>query len=145
MARKAKTFRFDDETLADLVTLCDRWKVTQTEAIQRAIQEAIQSNTESNTEQYSDADPSEQWKELYKAERARVDDLTASNKELTDSLVTLSAKIADSLQASQVLQAADKEDLRPALPIIQDQTPGIQDPEPVKLTRWQHFKAIFKN
>lgn len=137
MARTAKTFRFDDETLAELATLCERWDVSQTEAIQRAIQCAIQNAIQSNTECNTDSEESIEWRDLYLSEKSRADRLEDRNEKLQDRMADLSDRIADSLQASQVLQAAEKEDLLP---------PGDQPPdhESGELSRMDHFRAIFK-
>lgn len=138
MAKQVKSFRLEADTVAELAKLAQEWGISQADVIQRVIRNVIQGNTESNTEGNTEPDNQIGWRELYLSEKTRADRLEERNEKLQDRMADLTDRIADSLQASQVLQAAEKEELLP---------PPVQtaEPEEPRLTRWQHFKAIFKN
>lgn len=97
-----KTFRIDEKLVDELAKYAEEKGVSQTEALEDAIQVAIQvAVQEPDTCQTAVADDSDEWKALYFAEKERSDNMAAKLLELSD-------KVADSLQAAQVLQALDK-------------------------------------
>lgn len=122
---KAKTFRLSDTSIEQLEAIVEAKDISQADAIRFAIQQgydAIQVQDNSHT---ADETDSSSWKIMYLAEKQRSDDLT--NK-----LLTLTDKVADSLHAAQTLQAMDK----PAL----ESTAQKEE----RKTRWQRLKEAWR-
>lgn len=97
-------------------------------AVQHAVQSAVQSAVQDDVQKTAEiGSSSDEWKALYLEERER-------NAELSGRLLELSGKIADSLQASQALNALDK------------QQPALETAErnQERKTRWQRLKEAWK-
>lgn len=116
-----KTFRIDEKLVDELAKYAEEKGVSQTEALEDAIQVAVQvAVQEPDTCQTAAAD--DEWKALYFAEKERNDNLSLKLLELSD-------KVADSLQAAQVLQALD----RPALESVEQ-----------KKSRWSRLRDAWR-
>lgn len=122
MPKIKKTYRLDSELVSELEEYAKAQNISQTEALESAIRNAIRKPDNSHTANETD---SSSWKVMYLAEKQRSDDLT--NK-----LLALTDKVADSLQAAQTLQAMDK----PAL----ESTAQKEE----RKTRWQRLKEAWR-
>lgn len=122
MPKIKKTYRLDSGLVSELEEYAKAQNISQTEALESAIRNAIHKPDNSHTANETD---SSSWKVMYLAEKQRSDDLT--NK-----LLALTDKVADSLQAAQTLQAMDK----PAL----ESTAQKEE----RKTRWQRLKEAWR-
>lgn len=103
MTKVKKTYRLDEEVVESLDAIAAREGVTATEALARAV-EAYAEGSGSSEAVVDGTD----WKSLYFAEKERADGMSAE-------LLDLSGKVADSLQAAQVLQARSQSSGGPVL------------------------------
>lgn len=120
MTKVKKTYRLDSDLVSELEKYAQSHNISQTEALERAIQSAVQSAVHENPQETA---PDTDWKSLYLEEKQQ-------NRELTEKLLELTGKVADSLQASQTLQAMDK----PTLESV------AQKEERVKQPWWKFWK-----
>lgn len=98
---KSKTFRLEETAIEQLKDIAEAKNMTQSDAIRFAIQEghdAIQAQDTGNTEK---SDDGTDWKALYFTEKQR-------NDSISEKLMQLSDKVADSLRAEKVGQVLDK-------------------------------------
>lgn len=119
MSKVKKTYRLDSNLVSELEEYAQAQNVSQTEALETAIRSAIQKPDASHT---ADEASSTDWRAMYLTEKQRSDDLTSKLLSLTD-------KVADSLQASQTLQAMDR-------PILES---SVQ-----KKRRWDRLKEAWR-
>lgn len=110
-----KTFRIEEKTAHDLEEYAKQKNVSQTDILEDAINKAIQEQYVSHTQ---DPEDGTDWKALYLAEKKHTD-------AMAEKLIDLSSKVADSLQAAQVLQAMNK--------------PLLEDSEEQKKRHWWNF------
>lgn len=96
-----KAFRLDEDIAHKLEKYAKDNGMTQTEAIQAAIQIAIQIAIQEPYASHTPPGSETDWESLYFEEKRQ-------NRELTERLLELTGKVADSLQAAQTLQAMDK-------------------------------------
>ena len=116
---KRVNFRISETTYDQLKQLAEQRGESMNAAVQYAVQSAVQLDVQGAVQNCVDEvrrevqeNPGEtasetDWKALYFAEKERVDGMSAK-------LLELSGKVADSLQAAQVLQALGKPTLESA-------------------------------
>jgi hypothetical protein len=100
---KRVNFRLTEIAYDQLKQLAASRGESMNAAVQYAVQSAVQSDVQNSTQKTAknDAESDIDWQALYFEEKQRADKQSAR-------LLSLSEKVADSLQASQVLQAMDK-------------------------------------
>jgi hypothetical protein len=96
---KRVNFRLTEIAYDQLKQLAASRGESMNAAVQYAVQNAVQNSTQKTAK--NDAESDIDWQALYFEEKQRADKQSAR-------LLSLSEKVADSLQASQVLQAMDK-------------------------------------
>ena len=95
---KRVNFRLSETAYEQLKQLAERNNESMNAAVQRAVQSAVQSDVQSAVQENMPKKESESvWKELFLQEHEK--------------FLSLTEKVADSLQASQTLQAMDKPSL----------------------------------
>ncbi len=129
MSKVKKTYRIDSELVDELEKYAKSRNMSQTEALESAIQGAIQgaihvpdgSHTQKTAR--NDTKSDDVWRELFLQEHEK--------------LLALTEKVADSLQASQTLQAMDK----PAaeVQVLESTTQKMK-----RNTRWQRLKEAWR-
>lgn len=125
MTKVKKTYRLDPDLVSELEKYAQEQSISQTEALEHAIQMAVQvpddSRTLKNTE--NDTESNNVWKDLFLQEHEK--------------LLALTDKVADSLQASQTLQAMDK-------PAVEVQSLESTQQKMERKTRWQRLKEAWR-
>lgn len=120
-----KTYRIDSELLSELEIYANFNNMSQTEALEHAIRIAIHPPDSSHTQSddVCNGETGNVWKELFLQEHEK--------------LLALTDKIADSLQASQTLQAMDK-------PAAETLSLESVDKKVDRKTRWQRLKEAWR-
>ncbi len=125
MSKVKKTYRIDSELVDELEKYAKSRNMSQTEALESAIQGAIHVPDGSHTQKTARNDTKfdDVWRELFLQEHEK--------------LLALTEKVADSLQASQTLQAMDK----PAaeVQVLESTTQKMK-----RNTRWQRLKEAWR-
>lgn len=117
------SFRLEESTVEQIKQLAEHYGTSQGGAVHIAVQNCISAVQGAVHENPQETAPDTDWKSLYLEEKQQ-------NRELTEKLLELTGKVADSLQASQTLQAMDK----PTLESV------AQKEERVKQPWWKFWK-----
>lgn len=100
MAKVSKSYRLDGRIIELIDEIAEREGVSATSAVEKSIESYARISAEASNGETD-------WKALYFSEKERNDGMSAK-------LLELSGKVADSLQAAQVLQALGKPTLESA-------------------------------
>ncbi len=101
MAKISKSYRLDEKTVSLIEGIAEREGVSATNAVEKSIESYARISADVSSDSETD------WKALYFAEKER-------NDEMSTRLLELSGKVADSLQASQVIQVMNQTALESA-------------------------------
>lgn len=118
MAKVNKSYRLDARIVELIEEISARDGVSATNVVERSVEFYSRTSTETSKGETD-------WKALYFAEKERNDGMSAK-------LLELSGKVADSLQAAQVLQAMDK-------PILES-----SEQREERESRWQRLKRAWR-
>lgn len=119
MAKVKRTYRLEEESVEALQRAADKEGVSATCVLEKA----IAAYGESPAAAASDG---VDWRALYFEEKSK-------NDEMSDRLLALAGKVADSLQASQALNAMDKK------PVLE--SPSQKEE---RRTRWQRLREAWR-
>lgn len=127
MAKKQKAFRLDDKTLQELESLCNSWKINQTESVERAIHLAFESYTDSYTEKADSDTETDILNNAFKLLEKELEIKNSQIKELNNQIKDKDKKInekdqelkelrkdnSQGLLNAQALHAMDKQPIKP--------------------------------
>lgn len=113
-----KSYRLYEETVELIEEIAEREGISATNAVERSVESYSRISAEASKGETD-------WKALYFAEKERNDGMSVK-------LIELSGKVADSLQAAQVLQAMDK-------PILES-----SEQKEERESRWQRLKKAWR-
>lgn len=120
------SFRLEESTVEQIKQLAEHYGTSQGGAVRIAVQSAVQSDVQGAVhENPQETAPDTDWKSLYLEEKKQ-------NRELTEKLLELTGKVADSLQAAQALQAMDK----PSLESVEQKQE--------RKTRWKRIREAWR-
>ncbi len=118
MAKINKSYRLDGKTVSLIEEIAEREGVSATNVVEKSIESYAQISA-------CASDGEMDWKAIYFAEKER-------NDEMSTKLLELSGKVADSLQASQVIQVMNQTALESA------------EQKHERKSRWQRLREAWR-